>query len=68
MLKKCVEAFARPIKIVFTGSLEVVVVPEMRKGKCLAVYKKGDWEIALYYRPVSLRSMVCETLEKNVGK
>ena len=58
-----------PLCIIFNSSFKSGIVPETWKiGQISALFKKGDKKSASNYRPVSLTSVICKTLEKLVRK
>lgn len=62
VLKRCAEMLKRP-KEMLEESLEKRVVSREWKRVNVSIYNKGDKEMALNYRPLSLRSVVCKMLE-----
>ncbi len=55
----------KPLQIIFNKSLQEGLLPsDWKKARISAIYKnKGDKKIAGNYRPVSLTSILCKTLE-----
>ena len=52
------------LQVIFQQSLDTGVVPsDWKQANVVAVYKKGDKNTAANYRPVSLTSISCKTLE-----
>ena len=52
------------LTIIFQASLEQGIVPnDWRKAFVVPIYKKGDRSSPANYRPISLTSVVCKTLE-----
>ena len=41
---------------------------EWKIGQITALFKKGDKKLASNYRPVSLTSVICKTMEKLIRK
>ena len=59
------ESVARPLAILFRQSLENGVVPEdWRNANVTPIFKKGSRKKPENYRPVSLTSHICKTLER----
>lgn len=57
------------LEILFNMLLEEDVMPkEWKKVNIMPIFKKGNWKIVLNYKPVSLKSVVCKTLEKIIRK
>ena len=68
-LKETSQYIVTPLQIIFNQSLHQCKVPDKwREAKISALFKKGDRSTAENYRPVSLTSIVCKTLEKIVRK
>ncbi len=58
-----------PLCMIFNSSFETGVVPgDWKVGQISALFKKGDKKSASNYRPVSLTSVICKTMEKLVRK
>lgn len=67
LLRELSDELAVPMNIIFNKSLTQKKVPdEWKKAQISAIFKKGDKSLAGNYRPVSLTSVVCKTLEKLV--
>ena len=64
VLKKAAEAFSVPLTLIFQKSLETGEVPnEWREANVSPIFKKGSKLEPANYRPVSLTSVVCKTIE-----
>ena len=65
LLVETAEALALPISMIFKKSLEEGCIPDdWRKAKVAPIYKnKGNRSSTNNYRPVSLTSVVCKTME-----
>jgi hypothetical protein len=56
-----------PLLLIYKKSLESGVVPsDWKRANVTAIYKKGDKSSASNYRPISLTSQVCKSLESIV--
>lgn len=56
---------AHPLLLIFKQSINTSKLPEdWKKAQISAIFKKGNKSQAKNYRPVSLTSIVCKTLEK----
>ena len=63
-LREMSDAITKPITIIFRTSLELRELPaEWKHANVSAIYKKGNKTHPLNYRPVSLTSVICKTLE-----
>ncbi len=64
-LKHTAASISTPLHIIFSSSLESNEVPEdWKRARISSIYKnKGSRKLAGNYRPVSLTSIVCKTLE-----
>ena len=69
ILKECAEQICEPLLIIFSNSLRQGKIPKLWKLANIApLYKNGDRQNPLNYRPVSLTSVVCKLLEKIIRK
>ena len=69
VLKECAEELSKPLQIIFKKSVSNGKLPEIwKKANIVPLYKKGDRQCPLNYRPVSLTSVVCKILEKLIRK
>ena len=68
MLKELSATIPKPITIIFNSSVcQGLVVPQLwKEGNITALFKKGDKAEPRNYRPVSLTSVICKTMEKLV--
>ena len=65
VLKECAEELSLPIFMIFTNSLEQGKLPDIWKSANITpIFKKGNKNNPLNYRPVSLTSVICKLLEK----
>ena len=59
LLKNCAEELAYPIKLIWSESFHLGIVPQFYKDTCITpLFKKGDHARAVNYRPVALTSHV----------
>ena len=66
-LKSCASEVAYPLQKIFTRSLLEGCVPSDWKSSIVApIYKKGPRYDPLNYRPISLTSVCCKTMERIV--
>ncbi len=64
ILKECAQELAPGLTTIFQLSLDTGTLPEdWLHANITPVYKKGDKHLAENYRPVSLTSVTCKTLE-----
>ncbi|KAK3103498.1 hypothetical protein FSP39_019645 [Pinctada imbricata] len=64
MLKNCAEELASVFSNIFQQSLDTGTLPkDWRNANISLVFKKGNKHVASNYRPVSLTSVCCKTLE-----
>lgn len=64
-VKELADVLCEPVTIIFQDSLSEGMVPdEWKKGKVIAIFKKGNKKQAGNYRPVSLTSIICKCMEK----
>ena len=67
MLKETADILSEPIHQLFTKSLQSGKLPRLwKEAKVTCIFKKGDKSNPGNYRPVSLTSVLCKTLEKVV--
>lgn len=65
-LKETARELSEPICELFNKSLQTGVLPkEWKEANVTCIFKKGDKSVPGNYRPVSLTSVLCKTLEKN---
>ena len=69
LLKSCSDNLAYPLHQIFTASLHSGRLPQLWKdSKVIPIFKKGSRYDPLNYRPISLTSVCCKTLERLVVK
>ena len=69
LLKSCSSELARPLSIIFNRSLREGVVPATWKfSTVVPIFKKGTRYDPSNYRPVSLTSVMCKSLERIIAK
>ena len=67
LLKELSEEISLSLEIIFNQSLKQGCLPKIWKvGEISAIFKKGNRRVAGNYRPVSLTSIICKTLESIV--
>ena len=67
LLKKLAAEISIPLAIIFNKSLSEGYVPSQWKvAEVTAIFKKGNKNLTNNYRPVSLTSVLCKTLESFV--
>ncbi|EFO87533.1 hypothetical protein CRE_04257 [Caenorhabditis remanei] len=66
-LKKVATSIALPLSLIFNESLKTGAIPSLwKEAIILPLFKKGSRSDASNYRPISLTSSVCKTMEKLV--
>ena len=69
ILSECAEELCEPLQIIFQKSTEQGKLPDIwKKANIVPLYKKGNRQCLLNYRPVSLTSVVCKIIEKLIRK
>ena len=69
VLKECAEELCTPLLLIFQNSLRQGKLPKSWKlANVTPLYKSGDKQNPLNYRPVSLTSVVCKLLERIIRK
>ena len=69
VLKECAEELSVPLTLIFEDSIRQGKLPECWKwANIVPLYKKGNKQNPLNYRPVSLTSVVCKILERIIRK
>ena len=64
-LKELHNELTTPLTIIFNKSLNTKTIPkDWKKARISAIHKKGSKSQANNYRPVSLTSIACKTMEK----
>ena len=67
VIREISKELCKPLQIIFQVSLTTHTLPDdWKHGQVTAIYKKGAKTKAQNYRPVSLTSVVCKTLESIV--
>jgi hypothetical protein len=67
LLKSCAEHLSVPLYAIFNASLASGVLPQhWLVSEVVPIFKKGSRRHALNYRPISLTSVVCKSLERLV--
>ena len=65
LLKKCINALAEPLAVLYSKSLNEGQVPDSLKcGNVTAVFKSGDKSNPKNYRPITLTSHIIKQLER----
>ena len=68
LLRKCKEALARPLNLIWRTSLDTGDIPELLKMSVITpIYKGGDKQQAKNYRPVALTSHLIKSSKKLLG-
>ena len=66
-LKELALELSEPLCTIFNASIMTNTIPnDWKKGHISALFKKGQRCLASNYRPVSLTSIICKTIEKLV--
>ena len=69
ILRECAEELAPAIASIFQQSIDTGNLPsDWRKANVSPIYKKGSRHEASNYRPVSLTSVCCKTLEHVISR
>ena len=69
ILRELADILATPIQILFSTSLTKGEVPsQWREATVVPIFKKGDKTDPGNYRPVSLTSVLCKTLERLIAE
>ena len=69
ILKECRQEMAEPFHDIIECSIQTEKVPkEWKRADIMPIYKNGNREEPLHYRPVSLSSIVCKICEKVIKK
>lgn len=65
LIKECLEQLIKPLKNIFTKSLNESKLPEVwKQANVTAIFKSGEKINPENYRPISLTSVVCKLLER----
>ena len=68
-LKSCATELAYPLCVIFRRSLREGIVPcDWKSSTVVPIFKKGIRSNPLNYRPVSLTSVCCKTLERLIAQ
>lgn len=68
LLKKCSPSISNPLARIMNKSFEDGQLPsDWKQAVVTPVYKKGSKFSAINYRPISLTSIVCKTMEKIIA-
>lgn len=69
LLKECSGELSYPVSKLFRLSMDSATVPISWKHSIVSpIFKKGSHSDALNYRPISLTSVICKTMERIVTK
>ena len=69
LLKEAAAELAEPLRIIFSKSIKECKVPQTwKEGVVTPIYKNGDRHVAKNYRPVTITSLLCRTLERIIKK
>ena len=69
VLQECAEELSTPLHNIFINSLSQGKLPNIwKRANIVPLYKKGNRENPLNYRPVSLTSVICKIMEKLIRK
>ena len=69
VLRELAEVLATPLQILFTTSITSGEVPsQWREATVVPIFKKGNKADPSNYRPVSLTSVLCKTLERIISE
>ena len=69
LIKSMAEVFVKPLTLIFQKSVSSGTLPNAwKEARITPIFKKGSKTEPSNYRPVSLTSIVCKTLEKLVRK
>ena len=67
ILRALENKLARPLTHIFNNSVETGIIPEdWKSANVTAIHKKGSKQEPGNYRPISLTSAVCKTMERLV--
>ena len=69
ILKECADQLVKPVYNIIRHTLDKGELPlEWKRANIVPIYKGGDKEDPLNYRPVSLTSVICKLCEKIIRK
>lgn len=64
VLKSCAHAISKYLEVLYYKSLETSELPEdWKMGDIVPIHKSGPRDSVMNYRPISLTSVCCKTLE-----
>ena len=67
ILRALEDKLARPLTHIFNNSVETGIIPEdWKSANVTAIHKKGSRQEPGNYRPISLTSVVCKTMDRLV--
>ena len=67
ILRALEDKLARPLTHIFNNSVKTRIIPEdLKSATVTAIHKKGSRQEPGNYRPISLTSVVCKTMERLV--
>ena len=67
ILKRCADYLAYPLAVIYNKSLNEGVLPDtFKSSRVVPIFKNGSRYDPLNYRPVSLTSVCCKTMERLV--
>jgi hypothetical protein len=65
LVKQCLCYFIKPLVHIYNVSFQTGIFPDMmKKAKIKPLFKKGDRQYIQNYRPLSILSVFCRSLEK----
>ncbi|KAF2343459.1 Reverse transcriptase domain, partial [Trinorchestia longiramus] len=65
ILKETAEVISEPLTNIFNRSLETGIVPDdWKRANVTPIFKKGNKQIPINYRPISLTSVISKTIER----
>ena len=69
LLKKCSNALAKPLALLYRNMLDTGIIPqELKTAHITPIHKKGPKSLAKNYRPVALTSHIIKIFEKVLAK
>lgn len=69
VLKSCSSILSYPLTLIFQKSVnEGCIPPEWKNSRIVPIYKKGCRYSPLNYRPISLTSVCCKSLERIIAR